>query len=161
MYEKILVPLDGSSLSELALPHAEALAQHFRSEILLVRVYQPFVVPFDLYTLGPDVTDSYNQELQTQAEQETRDYLNHIQKRLRLKNIRSRCFVLGGVVTESILDTAETEAVDLIVMSTHGRSGLSRWVYGSVASKILQVASCPVFLVRAINAQAERSSYNA
>jgi len=70
MYEKILVPLDGSPFSELALPHAEAIAQHFKGEILLVRICQPVAVPFDLYALGPDVTDSYRQELQTQAEQE-------------------------------------------------------------------------------------------
>ena len=161
MYNKILVPLDGSPLSELALPHVEALAQHFRSEVLLVRICQPVAVPFDLYTLGPDVTDSYNQDLQIQAEKEAREYLNHIQKRLRLKNIKNRCFVTGGVITESILDIAETETVDLIVMSTHGRSGLSRWVYGSVASKILQVASCPVFLVRAISTQTENPTLDA
>ena len=83
--------------------------------------------------------------------------MKHIQKRLYLKNIRSCCFGLGGVVSGSILDIAETEAVDLIVMSTHGRSGLSRWVYGNAAPKILQVASFPVFSVRAINAQADRS----
>lgn len=150
MYRKILVPLDGSSLAELALPHAEALAQQFGSEVLLVRVCQPISVPFELYTLGPDVTEGYNQDLQIKVEKEAKEYLVYIQKRLDLKNIKNRSFVLGGIVTESILDIAQVETVDLIVMSTHGRSGLSRWVYGSVASKILQAAPCPVFLIRAV-----------
>ena len=91
MYHKVLVPLDGSHLSELALPHAEALARQFKSENLLVRVCQPGPVPFDLYTLGPpDVTDDYNQAVQAQAEEEARSYLTRIQKRLRLQNIRNR-----------------------------------------------------------------------
>jgi len=66
-----------------------------------------------------------------------------------LKGIKSCYFVLHGLILETILDIAETDKADLIVMSTHGRSGLSRWVYGSVAAKVLQAAPYPVFLVRA------------
>jgi nucleotide-binding universal stress UspA family protein len=155
MYGKIIVPLDGSRLSELALPHAKAIARQFNSEILLVRVCQPTPVPFELYTLGQDVTEDYVNAVHDQAETDARSYLVHLHKRLRLQNIRTRYFVPGGIVTDSILDIADSESVDLIVMSTHGRSGLSRWVYGSVASKVLQVAPCPVLLVRAQCDQAE------
>jgi nucleotide-binding universal stress UspA family protein len=155
MYKKILVPLDGSPLAESALPYAAAIAGSFNSDVLLVRVFQSIAIPFDLYTLGPDVADDYDQGLQLQLETEAGQYLIHVQKRLRLQNIRSRIFVLGGIVTDVILDLAEVEAVDLIVMSTHGRSGFSRWVYGSVASKVLQAAPCPVLLVRAQNVRLE------
>ena len=156
-YKKILVPLDGSSLSELALFHAEALAQCFGCEVLLVRICQPVSVPLDLHSLGSGVAEDYNKDLQAQVETGIRDYLTHIQKRLQFKNIKSRCVVREGIVTEVILDIAEAETVDLIIMSTHGRSGVSRWVYGSVASKVLQAAPCPVFLVRAKTARLENS----
>jgi nucleotide-binding universal stress UspA family protein len=149
MYSKILVPLDGSALSELALPHATALAQHFGSEIILVRVCQPVAVPLEVYPTLTGVSYDYSLELQTQAEQEVKHYLLEQQKRLQAAAIKCHYLALEGFVPDVILEAAEKEHVDLIVMSTHGRSGISRWVYGSVAAKILQAAHCPVFLVRA------------
>jgi nucleotide-binding universal stress UspA family protein len=160
MYGKILVPLDGSALAELALFHAEALAQRFESEILLVKVCPPVSAPIEFYTFGEEImAEDDNRDLadaslagstpQRQAEKIAEDYLTSLQEKLHVKNIKSCCFVLSGSIPEAILDIAETEKVDLIVMSTHGRSGLSRWVYGSVAAKILQAASCPIFLIRA------------
>jgi nucleotide-binding universal stress UspA family protein len=80
-----------------------------------------------------------------------KEYIINWQKKLQLAKLKCRYLVLEGFVPEAILKAAETEAVDLIVMSTHGRSGLSRWVYGSVAAKVLQAAPCPIFLVRAKN----------
>lgn len=148
MYGKILVPLDGSPLAELALPHAEALAQGFESELLLVRVCPPVSDPVEFYTFGEGVTDN-NRELQAQAEKNAKDYLRSLQEKLQLNHIKSGYFVLHRSVPEALLEMAATEGVDLIVMSTHGRSGLSRWVYGSVAAKVLQAAPCPVFLIRA------------
>jgi nucleotide-binding universal stress UspA family protein len=149
MYCKILVPLDGSSLAELALPHAEALAQRFESELLLVRACPPISVPVEFYTFGEEIADNdYNRDLQAQAEKRAEAYLRSLQEKLQLKNIKSGYFVLPGSIPEAILDIAETEEVDLIMMCTHGHSGLSRWVYGSVAAKVLQAAPCPVFLIR-------------
>ncbi|MBE7555312.1 MAG: universal stress protein [Anaerolineales bacterium] len=149
MYQKILVPLDGSTLSELALPHAEALARHFDSEIILTRVCQPVAMPVEFYPAMAGVAYDYQLDLQTQVEKEVKEYIINWQKRLQLAKLKCRYLVLEGFVPEAILKVAETEAVDLIVMSTHGRSGLSRWVYGSVAAKVLQAAPCPIFLVRA------------
>lgn len=151
MYRKILVPLDGSTLSELALPHAEALARHFDSEVVLTRVCQPVTLPVELYPAMAGVSYDYQLDLQAQVEKEVETYLVDWQKKLQRAEVKCRHVILEGFVPESILKIAETEAVDLIVMSTHGRSGLSRWVYGSVAAKVLQAASCPVFLVRAVN----------
>jgi len=149
MYRKILVPLDGSALSELALPHAEELARQFNSEIILIRVCQSVATPLELYPTLTGIPYDYYTELQVQMEKETRDYLIDLQKKLQLAGIKCRHLALEGFVPDAILEVATREAVDLIVMSTHGRSGLSRWVYGSVAAKILQAAPCPIFLVRA------------
>lgn len=151
MYRKILVPLDGSTLSELALPHAETLAHRFDSEIILTRVCQPVALPIELYPAMAGANYDYQLDLQVQVEKEVETYLLDWQKKLREAEIKCRHVALEGFVPESILKIAETEAVDLIVMSTHGRSGLSRWVYGSVATKVLQAAPCPIFLVRAAN----------
>jgi nucleotide-binding universal stress UspA family protein len=148
MYRKILLPLDGSTLSELALPHAEALAQRFESELLLVRVCPPIAGSFEFYSFAAEAVDE-NQDLPVQAEKGAEAYLMFMQDKLHLKGIKSCYFVLHGQISETILEIAETEQVDLIVMSTHGRSGVSRWVYGSVAAKVLQAAPCPVFLIRA------------
>jgi nucleotide-binding universal stress UspA family protein len=148
MYHKILIPLDGSSLAELALSHAEALAQRFESELLLVRVCPPLTPPFEFYSFGEErAVEDDNRNLQ--AEKTAEVYLSALQEKLWLKDIRSRYFVPHSSVPEAILEMAETEAVELIIMSTHGRSGLSRWVYGSVAAKVLQAAPCPIFLIRA------------
>ncbi len=151
MYRKILIPLDGSALSELALPHAEALARQFNSELILIRVCQSAVMPLELYPTLAGVTYDYYTELQIQTEKETKDYLIRLQKKLQQEGLKCRHLALEGFVPDAILEIAEKEAVDLIVMSTHGRSGLGRWVYGSVAAKVLQTASCPIFLVRAQN----------
>jgi nucleotide-binding universal stress UspA family protein len=151
MYRKILVPLDGSTLSELALPHAEALAQHFDSEVILTRVCQPVAMPVEFYPAMAGVAYDYHLDLQAQVEKEVKEYLEDWQKKLQWAKVKCRYLELEGFVPEAILMAAEKEAVDLIVMSTHGRSGLSRWVYGSVAAKILQAAPCPIFLVRAQN----------
>lgn len=151
MYQKILVPLDGSTLSELALPHAEALARHFDSEIILTRVCQPVAMPVEFYPAMAGVAYDYQLDLQEQVEKEVTDYLAEWQKKLQQAKLKCRCLALEGFVPEAILKVAETERVDLIVMSTHGRSGLSRWVYGSVAAKVLQAAPCPILLVRAKN----------
>lgn len=149
MYSRILVPLDGSALSELALPHAKALAQHFNGELIIIRVCQPVAMPLEVYPTLAGVSYDYTVELQTQVEKETQDYLIDLQKKLQKDNIKCRHIAAEGFIPDVILEVAEKERVDLIVMSTHGRSGLSRWVYGSVAAKVLQAAHCPVFLVRA------------
>jgi nucleotide-binding universal stress UspA family protein len=135
----------------LALPHAEALARHFDGEVILTRVCQPVALPIELYPAMAGVSYNYQLDLQVQVEKEVETYLMDWQKKLQGAEVNCRHAALEGFVPESILKIAEMEAVDLIVMSTHGRSGLSRWVYGSVAAKVLQAAPCPVFLVRAMN----------
>ena len=155
MYKKILVPLDGSELSEQVIPHAQALAEKFESELLLIRVYQPSLATYELLGDGPTTAREHDKEILERVEQEVHAYLKRVKEMLP-EGMNARCFaLLGGSVTDTILDAAQTEGADLIVMSTHGRSGFSRWIYGSVASKVLQAAKCPIFLVRAGNHVAE------
>ena len=143
MYNRILVPLDGSPLAEAALGHAESLAQQFGSEVVLLRVV---VSPYAL--VAPDLVlagyDSNHQQYVDQADQ----YLKGVVGKLAARNIKARVITCEGPVAEAILDRARGNQIDLIVMSTHGRGGVSRWVYGSVADRVLQAAPCPIFLVR-------------
>lgn len=152
MIRKILVPLDGSILAEKALAYAEELAQKFEAELILVRVLQ--IVPE--FMAGPRGVAFYKQVAEERAE--IIAYLSEIVNQLRSRHLLVRSVVLNhGPAEDSIVALACQEAVDLIVMSTHGRSGVSRWMHGSVAGKVLHHAPCPVFLVRVAEAEyAER-----
>lgn len=143
MYKRILLPLDGSKLAEAALPHATHLAQRFGSELVLLRaVVSPYaIVAPDLVLAG---TDPDLRELAAHAEQ----YLESVAGQLRAQGLQVRTVVCEGPVAESILEHAATLGVDLIVMSTHGRGGVLRWVYGSVAERVLQGSTCPILLIR-------------
>jgi nucleotide-binding universal stress UspA family protein len=143
MYKRLLVPLDGSPLAEAALSHAEGIAHQFGSEIVLLRVVvSPYaIVAPDLVLAG---TDSNHQQFADQAEA----YLKGMIGKLMARNIKARSITCEGPVAEAILDRAKEDRIDMIVMSTHGRGGVSRWVYGSVADRILQAAPCPVLLIR-------------
>ncbi len=144
MIKKILVSLDGSRLAEKALPYARTLAQKFDAELILVRVLQPMIIMSD-YGYVP-----FYQSQVLQEEADAKVYLSSIQKKFSNLGLTIHIEILeGNPVAETIIDMARETAVDLIVMSTHGRSGLSQWVYGSVANKVLQHAPCPIFLVRA------------
>ena len=144
MYKRILVPLDGSPLAEAALGHAHRLAQCFDSQVVLLRaVVSPYtIVAPDLVLAGQGIDQDL---LQQQAEQ----YLQTQAGKLAAQGIVVRTVACLGPVAEAILDHARSLEVDVIVMSTHGRGGVSRWVYGSVADRVLQAAPCPVLLIRA------------
>jgi universal stress protein A len=145
MFKRILVPLDGSKLAEKALPYAGVLAQKFEAELILVRVLQltPEIVG------GPRSMVFHQEAVEDRHEAE--GYLRDRVSQLReLHLLPARTVILENPsVAAAMIDLACQEKVDLIVMSTHGRSGLSRLVHGSVAGKVLEQAPCPVFLVKA------------
>ncbi len=148
MFSKILVPLDGSELAERALEPAFTLARQAQGEVRLLRVCAPekILVPNSpaiggYGLLWPD------QSLE-QAEQEARSYLASIQKSKAPHPLAVHPEVREGGVAEIIVDTAAAGKADLIVMSSHGYSGLTRWVLGSVAEKVLRGAPCPVLVIR-------------
>lgn len=142
---QILVPLDGSQLAEQALPIAQMLAQKMGARILLLQAVEALDDEELAQLFGQGAIESRTPVTWfTDAEQ----YLAHVQKKLEFVNVICDVRAVIGTPAEMILDTATAADCDLIVMSTHGRSGLSRWVYGSVASKVLHEAKCPLLLVR-------------
>ncbi len=152
MYSEILVTLDGSELAEGALPHAIALAKAFSAHLTLLFVLEPSIA-YVQPTLGGSVMDT------TVIDEEVhhgKDYLDGVTSRLTGEGIHVCGIVRDGDAASEICDYAVENKIDMIVMCTHGRSGIKRWVYGSVADKVLRSAGTPVLLIRA--ASEERSS---
>lgn len=146
MYKKILVPLDGSKMAEIVLPHVETVAKSCELPVIeLVRVIQEAQPTVGDYVLKPAQVSEINVENRKAAEQ----YLGEIAKTLNITGVQVHTKVLMGKEAETIADHAKKEGYDLIVIATHGRSGVSRWVWGSVADKILRSACVPVLMVRA------------
>ena len=145
MYAKILVPLDGSGRAERILPHVEQIALNFKSEVIFLRVIDPYAyVPGATADTPQSYLDTY-QHVQKDAQA----YIQALQGEYRQKGIKARMILESGPIVSKILQIAESEDVDLIAMASHGRSGLARMFYGSVASGVLHSADRPLLLVRA------------
>lgn len=144
--KRILVPLDGSPLAEEALPLATTLGQPFSSQIILFQVLRFFVTLRGAYQeISPDweaVAHEYA------AYEEAEAYLQAKRDELRAQGFEVRILLLGIGPNEEISDVIAAQKVDLIVMATHGRSGLARWASGSVADAVVRRSHCPVLLVR-------------
>jgi nucleotide-binding universal stress UspA family protein len=143
MFKRILVPLDGSQFSEGALEQAQMLAECGGGKIELLRVAvhpSNYVYVADATALA-DLYDSDRAHCE--------DYLKAVAARINADaKVPVTTAVLEGVVADAVLDYAEDTDADLIVMSTHGRSGMERWLLGSVAEKVVRGAKMPVLLVR-------------
>jgi len=145
-YKHILVPLDGSELAELALQDAFGLAELCQAEITLLQVIPPIDSVFESDTDHPIYVD----EQWANQRQMVLDYLNRICLRMQCGALTIHKVVEMGQAADTIIDYAqEHPTIDLIVMATHGRSGLQRWVYGSVAGKVLRGSGLPTLLIRA------------
>lgn len=145
MYRHILVPLDGSPLAEQVLPHVHAIAANEgTTRITLLRAVPPVFTPSVDYT---GMLASSAEVFET-MEQEARDYLERIAAEFRAEGYTVRTEVSALPAAEAILDYAESEHADLIAIATHGRSGIGRWVFGSVTQKVVQAAPVPVLVVR-------------
>ena len=160
MYKKILVPLDGSKLAECALPHAEELAKGYSTEeVMLISVTEQV----QGRTRAPEAQELYRSSDKPEFQGASREitvtfgkkqrqaqrYLGRIAKKLETKGIKVRTEVLFWPPAEAIASYAEDNGADIIVMSSHGHSGLSRWAHGSVADKVLRASRVPVLIVRA------------
>ncbi len=146
MYQKILVPLDGSELSECSLEHVEAVASGCRiPETVLFRVVEPLSAETvsTLAQAGGNVLREAELDIQDKA----RKYLDKIRDRLVKDGLAVKAVVVDGRPAEEILDYAKKNKIDLIVMASHGKSGISRWFFGSVAQKVLQHSPVPVLMV--------------
>jgi nucleotide-binding universal stress UspA family protein len=138
----VLVPLDGSPFSEAALPHASALARAFGAQILLLRAFEP---PFVSYEYA--VTELLAASFETQR-QEAESYLQGIAGRLRSDGLTVQTVAQQGWPADAIVRQALQSGGQLIIMATHGRSGVKRLLLGSVALEVVRRSLLPVFLVR-------------
>lgn len=147
MYKKILVTLDGSKLAESVIPHAQAVAQQFEAEIVLLEVVpSPVTMAVGHFEhASAEVLESLREAALSIA----REYMDAQVAAMKEAGFNVRGEVVEGEPVECILHYAGEWGVDLIAMATHGRSGLGRWVYGSVADRVLRSADHPVLLIRA------------
>lgn len=145
MYKKILVPLDGSLRAEAILPHVEQLAQWSGASLVLMRVVEPTPIVVDPY--DPQPAFPFQDDLERQAV-EVDTYLAGVAANLAEKGITAERKILRGPIVESILQVADDEQADLIAMASHGRGGLARVFYGSVAAGVLQRINRPILLIR-------------
>lgn len=147
MFTKVLVPLDGSELSERALAPALEVAAKPGGEITLLRA----LVPQSVFARALEGADPYIEEWVAEAQvaerHDSEKYLAQLQSANYRDDIQIRTSLTEDDALSSILDSAVEH--DLIVMSTHGRSGLTKWMMGSVTEKVLENATCPVLVIRA------------
>lgn len=143
---RILVPLDGSEIGEVAIPLVRPLARGLGAELVLFQAVAPIRVS------AAQFEDSWADIVQ-QDEEARRDaiavYLEEVGKPLREDGLNVSIAIGSGSPADQIIDYAESNAIDLIGMSTHGRSGIGRWVLGSVTDKVLHAGNTPVLVVRA------------
>jgi len=147
-FRKVLLPLDGSPFSETSLLYAEELLQGTAAELLLLRVSEPPVVPADRSPAIKPSWEEYRDQLMAEVRQQASAYLEKVKSGFEQKGLKARSQTLLGKAVESILEVARAEGVDLIIMTTHGRTGISRWVYGSVANRVMQECHHPILLIR-------------
>jgi len=146
MFEKILVCLDGSKLAEQILPYAAEQAERFGSRLVLFQVVSlaSLPTPTGIESVPVAVPDDQLAE----AEAAARDYLEGLALPLREKGLKVQCMSLIGHPAESIVGYAEENRFGLVALATHGRSGLKRLVFGSVADHVIRKSGLPILLIK-------------
>jgi len=145
MFKRIVVPLDGSSLAEQALPIAARVARASGASLILLRV----LITLDEPDWGPTRGVPFDHPVITEKERaEATAYLSDIEKRTDLEDLGVIAVVAEGDVAQTILSIAKDRQADLIVMNSHGYTGFKRWVLGSVAEKVARHSTAPVFILR-------------
>jgi nucleotide-binding universal stress UspA family protein len=159
MYERILVPLDGSRVGEAALPYVEDIVSKLSPEVKVEITFFQAVSSLIHYVLAGEAATRvpYTESEMKQIKKKAMDYLKKAGKGLRSKGAVVSAKVAVGDASEEIIKAAEEINADLIAMSTHGRSGLSRWAFGSVTDKVLRRGGrIPVVMVKALK-EAEKT----
>jgi nucleotide-binding universal stress UspA family protein len=146
VFKHILVPLDGSGFAEAALPYALELAAQFDSDITLLRVVLP--PRMGEGALSPE-SANFLIKVRDDLYKEAIDYLQRQKGSLRQQNFRAHYQVAESEdIAAEIINAVHGTGADIVVMCTHGRGGLSRWLFGSVAMKVLQLSPAPVLVIR-------------
>ena len=146
MYKKILVPLDGSELAECALEHVRAVIQGLPvDKVVLLRVIES---PFELGTVHDYLSAEHVRLAEERLEADAKKYLNKVAGNLRKDGIPAETeLVVGGEPAAKILESVKKNNIDLIIMNTHGKSAISRWVFGSVADRVVHYSPVPILMV--------------
>jgi nucleotide-binding universal stress UspA family protein len=142
MYQRVLVPLDGSQLAESILPLAEKVAGP-QAELVLLRVVEPLSAGEVMASAGVVTPDAL-----LARELDAKHYLAGVESRLKSKGLRVQRRLQVGRAADEILATARAAGADLIAMTTHGRSGVTRLLFGSVAEAVLRASPIPVLMMR-------------
>ncbi len=141
--KKILVPIDFSDYSKSALKYAINFSKNFNSEIILVYVIEPAIYPPD-FSMGQIAIPSVDTEMDKRAAEE----LETLSKKELPPDMKHKTIIKSGKPFIEIIDTAVEEDVDLIVMATHGHTGVEHILFGSTAEKVVRKAPCPVLTIR-------------
>ena len=144
MYKTILAPLDGSKRAEAILPHLEELAKGNGSKVVFMQVVEPVMI-----ASGAEFVFQPKEEYEV-LEKQAEDYLAGLKGEFREKGIDASIFVTQGPIVDAIIRAAERENADLIAIASHGRTGLPRVFYGSVAAGVLHQIDRPLLLIRSV-----------
>lgn len=145
-FSKILVPLDGSGAGEAALPYVEELAKKLKPEVIFLNVVLPGQ---HVHTIGGlNYVPFPEHEIQS-LKAEAKQYLETVSRKLERTKATTRCEVKIGNAAQEIIKFAEETDTRLVAMSTHGRSSIGQWIFGSVTHKVLHAGSTPILVVRA------------
>ena len=150
MFERIVVPLDGSQFSTQALRYATEIAERFDSEIILLRVVTA-TLHKDVIALSKEADEIVYQGERSQDKrniEEAKNYLNTELEQVTAKGVKGSIHTMVGDATKSIIQYCNKEQVDLVVMTTHGKGGVKRAVLGSVADEVIREPGLPVLAIR-------------
>ncbi len=146
---RILVPIDFSEPSIDCLDYAERFARHFGAELVLLHVVEPTIYPAD-FGFGQVGVPNIEEELRKHSEQE----LERLSKRV--QGVHARSFVRTGKPFLEIVQAAEEEKVDMIIIASHGHTGVEHILFGSTAEKVVRKAQCPVLTVRSVGDEGQK-----
>jgi nucleotide-binding universal stress UspA family protein len=149
---KILVALDGSKEGEAVIPYIEELASKLPAEVVLLQVIAP---NYHIYAAGGPEYGVYAEQQIESMKKFARDYLEEIITGLKQREVTAKAEIMLGTAAETIINFADQTNASLVAMTTHGRSGVSRWAIGSVAERVLRAGNTPVLLVRPPGASTE------
>ena len=143
-YKKIVVPLDGSGWAQRTVPHAVDIARTNKAELILLHVFRP-----PAYEYTDQIALAGQEEQLNQLREQMKQYLMGVRSELRAEDVTVRCQLIEGPgVAHLICDYVNSENVDLVVMSTHGRGGISDFLFGSVANRVMHGVKAPVLLIQ-------------
>ena len=143
MYKKILAPLDGSELSECSLEHVTAVAKGCAvPDVVLLHIIEP-----PTYTAYAVISQEILSDILRKSKTKFKRYMAKAVDKLKKNGINAKTVIIEGMPSDEILNYADKNQIDLIIMSTKGSSGLTRWAFGSVTDKVMRNSPVPVLVI--------------